>query len=385
MKFARYLPDACAVFLLASLLLGCASVQAPLPPALELPKPPTDLRAVRKGDHVYLFWSVPTQAMDRQNVRHPGPTRVCRSLEALMSACGTPIGNLAPASNTPVQKSSGVRPQAEFVDTLPPDLGQQNPTRLVSYAVEALNLHARSAGLSNQVHVPLAPTLPPPANLRAETTSDGVELTWDCVLPPPPSADIQYFYRVYRRSSDSGADLRLAELGCPGGRYEDRTIEWQKTYEYRITVVTSVKLQGETIPCPTAQTKNRAAAPPDCTNVATIEGDDSSPQKIFTKDIYPPGVPSGLQAVFSGPGQPPFIDLLWAPDTDADLSGYNVYRREPSGQPVKINAELVKTPAFRDTNVAGGQTYWYSVSAVDERGNESARSEEASETVPAQP
>jgi fibronectin type 3 domain-containing protein len=45
----------------------------------------------------------------------------------------------------------------------------------------------------------------------------------------------------------------------------------------------------------------------------------------------------------------------------------------------------VKTPAFRDTKVEGGKTYFYSVSAVDARGNESGRSEEASETVPRQP
>jgi len=42
----------------------------------------------------------------------------------------------------------------------------------------------------------------------------------------------------------------------------------------------------------------------------------------------------------------------------------------------------VKTPAFRDSNVAAGRNYFYSVSAIDARGNESARSEEATESVP---
>jgi len=76
--------------------------------------------------------------------------------------------------------------------------------------------------------------------------------------------------------------------------------------------------------------------------------------------------------------------LLWAPDTDADLAGYNVYRHEEGSQPAKINTELVKTPAFRDTNVTAGKMYWYSVTAVDERGNESTHSEQASEAIPAQ-
>jgi fibronectin type 3 domain-containing protein len=49
---------------------------------------------------------------------------------------------------------------------------------------------------------------------------------------------------------------------------------------------------------------------------------------------------------------------------------------------IKINSDLVKSPAYRDSEVKSGKTYTYSVSAVDVRGNESARSEETSEPVP---
>jgi fibronectin type 3 domain-containing protein len=66
------------------------------------------------------------------------------------------------------------------------------------------------------------------------------------------------------------------------------------------------------------------------------------------------------------------------------LAGYNVYRHEQDSQPVKLNLEAVKAPTFRDTEVAAGHQYSYSVSAVDVRGNESPRSEEASESVPSQ-
>jgi len=67
---------------------------------------------------------------------------------------------------------------------------------------------------------------------------------------------------------------------------------------------------------------------------------------------------------------------------DADLAGYNVYRREEDTAPAKLNAQLVKTPAYRDQHVTGGKKYFYSVTAVDVRGNESERSEEAGEAVP---
>lgn len=293
-----------------------------------------------------------------------------------MSQCGTPVGEMPPGAA--VSRNNG-KQEASYVDTLPHELEQQNPDRLITYAVEARNDSGRAAGLSNQVQIPLAPTLPPPPNYKAELTASGVALSWECE-PPPSTADrVRYTYRIYRRSVDSGADVKLADVDCPDSRFVDDTFEWQKSYEYRITVVTSVNL-GPLHACSTKGPAEQGFS--DCVEVATVEGDDSPAQKIVTNDVFPPGVPSGLQAVFSGPGQRAFVDLVWAPDTDADLAGYKVYRREEGSQPAKINAELVKTPAFRDANVAAGKTYWYSVSAVDLRGNESTRSEESSEQVP---
>jgi fibronectin type 3 domain-containing protein len=113
-----------------------------------------------------------------------------------------------------------------------------------------------------------------------------------------------------------------------------------------------------------------------------VEGEDTPTVTVFAHDVFPPAVPSGLQAVFSGVGQAPFVDLVWAPDTEADLAGYNIFRHQEGGQPVKINSELVKVPNYRDGEVRSGKTYFYSVSAVDVRGNESAKSEEANEAVP---
>jgi fibronectin type 3 domain-containing protein len=89
-----------------------------------------------------------------------------------------------------------------------------------------------------------------------------------------------------------------------------------------------------------------------------------------------------VEAMASGVGQKPFIDLAWRADADADLAGYNVYRREADGQWSKRNAAPVPVPAFRDEEVTPGMTYTYVVTAVDVRGNESRRSEAASETLP---
>src|SRR4029077_2329402 len=145
-------------------------------------------------------------------------------------------------------------------------------------------------------------------------------------------------------------------------QFLDQTFEWEKHYDYRATVVTVVSAPGKT--------------------ELEVEGDDTPSVPVFAHDVFPPAVPTGLQAVFSGVGQAPFVDLVWSPDTEADLAGYNIFRHEENEAPVKLNSEPVKAPAFRDSKVQSGKKYFYSVSAVDERNNESTKSEETSEQVP---
>jgi fibronectin type 3 domain-containing protein len=70
------------------------------------------------------------------------------------------------------------------------------------------------------------------------------------------------------------------------------------------------------------------------------------------------------------------------PSPSSDIAGYNVYRWEEGTAPAKISGELLKTPTWRDANVVPGHRYDYAVTAVDIRGNESARSQPASESVP---
>jgi hypothetical protein len=354
--------------LATALFTSCGSPREPLPPSLELPKPVSDLRAVRKGDKVYLAWTVPTETTDRQTVRYLGPTRVCRSIEDPIRDCGTPIGEVAAPERSTAKSGEGksaAKIPASFIDVVPKDLQEKNPTGSLMYAVSVLNANGRSAGLSNTVQVPAAPTLPPPADFKAQVAADGVVLNWTGILEPHESPEVHHVYRLYRRQEGDAKDTAIADTPLTDSsqvQFVDRTFEWQKTYYYRVTVVTLVSQAGK--------------------GELHVEGDDSPTAKVFADDVFPPAVPSSLQAVASGVGQAPFVDLIWAPVTDADLAGYNVYRNEENGQPVKINSELVKTPAFRDTNVSPGNKYLYSVTAVDLRGNESARSEEASEIVP---
>jgi hypothetical protein len=358
------------------LLCGCAQTGPPLPPSLELPKAPSDLHAARKGNKVTLAWSEPIRTTDRQTVRSIGVTRVCRSLDEEMKECGQTIAQVPRAGS--IKPSGSNQPQPDvYTDTLPSPLQEQNPTAEATYAVEVLNRDGRGAGLSNRVRVPIAQTMPPPTDFSAQTGVEGVVLTWTGELFHLRESPVTYFYRAYRRTEGAqertivGDAVRGTELHL---RLVDQTFTWEKSYEYWVTVVTSV--QTGAWPNCALSTVNS------CPEPLQVEGDDTSLVKVFTHDVFPPAVPAGLQAVYAGEGQKPFVDLIWSPVTDADLAGYNIYRRDHDATPIKINSELIKSPSYRDNAVASGNQYLYSVSALDVRGNESARSEEAGETVP---
>ncbi len=346
-------------------LTACATMGPPQPPSLELPKPPVDLHAVRKGDKVTLTWTVPAVTTDRQTVRSVGSTKICRGPELELTHCGTPVAEAAAQPRMGASRSLGKKIVGSYTDVLPRSLESDDPSTFITYAIEVLNAGGRGAGLSNQVRVSLIRTLLPPQDFSAQVTSQGVALTWENDVATVASSGVHYVYRVYRRLDGSEPWILAGEVAAGSERslaFTDSGIEWERTYEYRAHTVTEIA---------------RPSKPE-----VEVEGEDTPELKVFAHDVFPPAVPSGLQAVFSGPGQPPFIDLIWAPVTDVDLDGYNVYRHEEDATPVKINAEVLKTPAYRDAAVVSGKRYFYSVSAVDVRGNESARSEEAGEAVP---
>ena len=361
MRFARYFSALLTTAALAlGTLTGCGSQGNPLPPSLELPRPVSDLKAARKGDKVLLTWTAPRETTDKLRIKEVGTTRVCRATAATASTECSPVGEVA-AGQAP---ASGA---ASYTDALPRELQEQDPTGLAVYTVEAVNSRGRSAGPSNAVRVPLSPTLPPPTGLEARVTAEGVALSFSAPATPTGVApgERTHSLRIYRRTAGAAGETVAGELPLPDSppSFLDATIEWEKSYQYRITTVTRI-------------------TPPGGTPVE-VEGDDSAVE-VLAHDSFPPAAPKEVQAVATAAGGQSFMDLTWSLSSEADLAGYNVYRREGDAQPQKINGELLRTPAFRDSSVAAGHTYLYSVSAVDLRSNESGRSEETSETV-AQP
>ncbi len=346
-------------------LAGCGTPGAPLPPSLNIPKAVSDLKAVRKGDTVTITWTAPQNTTDGALVKHPGKMKLQRSVLTAGSNASTPavVTDLALKPALKSQQSHLVSAS----DSIAQLLQDANHGDFAVYTVEAVNDSGKSAGPSNKAAVPLVVTPPTPTAVSLDVVPNGISISWNQKWGPVNNTHLntEYAYRIMRRAAGAKDAVAISQVNASNEAIKviDTGIEWEKQYDYWVVPVTLWEGQGEK---------------------GEIEGADSRPAQIVAHDIFPPAVPTGVQAVFSGVTQQAFIDLTWTPNTETDLAGYNVYRRTEGTQPVKINKDLVKAPAFRDPAVQAGTKYFYSVSSVDLRNNESGRSREASETVPQQ-
>jgi dipeptidyl aminopeptidase/acylaminoacyl peptidase len=96
-------------------------------------------------------------------------------------------------------------------------------------------------------------------------------------------------------------------------------------------------------------------------------------------DVTPPAPPQGLTATASGPA----VSLAWSANIEPDLGGYNIYKKVEQAWN-KLNGALVTSTTYTDPNLPNG-TYTYRVTAIDQIGNESGPSNEASAQVQIEP
>jgi hypothetical protein len=350
---------------IAMLLAGCGTPGAPQPPSLNLPDLVTDLSAARNGNRIALTWTMPRRNTDKLLLKGIVTVRVCRreGSSADMSGCDS-AGTLELA---PGLKGS-------FAEVLPPSLSAGGP-RALSYFVELVNHKGRSAGLSNAALVLAGEAPAPVAGLAAQVRRDGVALHWTSdpsstairlertlltVSPPRPKTG------PFPATPEPTEQNLLVESAA--GAALDKNITLGNTYEYRAQRVLRQSVDGKTL---------------------DLNGELSPPIRVEALDVFPPAIPTGLVAVATAAdgatASEASIDLSWQPNTEFDLAGYEVYRREEQTPWQRISGDQpVIGPAFHDAHVLPGHTYRYGVSAIDKGGHESGRSLDTQETVPAQ-
>ena len=344
---------ASAAFILLSppllfMVAGCGLVAAPQPPSLKLPEPVSDLTAQRAGNQVVLRWTMPKRATDQVLLVGKQTAVVCRSEG---SAPCVVVGKAGFAPDA----------AATFITTLPAAL-TSGPLRPLTYTVELENGLGRDAGPSNAAMTAAGAALPQITDLRARAQADGIVLSW---APTGAERMVRIKRALVEKKGPAKmsvpAEQTLEFTGTDQGRVFDPDATLDHTYTYTAQRIAKLVVSGQTVEV--------ASAP-------------SESMTINARDLFPPAVPSGLEAVADP--EVHAIDLSWKPDTEADLAGYRVYRRKAgsSAALVRISEAVDAVPSLRDATVAAGQRYAYSVSAVDRDGNESALSAEVEEALP---
>jgi hypothetical protein len=342
---------AAALALPLLLTAGCGMVAAPQPPSLKLPEPVTDLSAVRTGDQVELHWTMPKRTTDKVPLVGQQKVKVCRRVGS--EPCEDAGHLLAAPQST-----------ATFTDHLPAALISGVPRPLI-YTVELQNQAGRTAGPSNPALTAAGSAPAQITGLHAQARADGIALTWT----PTDTDDIIRLHRTLAdkappKNSPLPLQQTLEFTGKDQGSVLDPDAALDHIYTYTAQRVAKLTLEDKPV---------------------EIAGDPSESVTINARDIFPPAVPTGLQAIADP--QARAIDLSWQPNTEADLAGYAVYRGEAGSNapPTRISPPTAQpAPSFHDPSALPGHTYDYSVSAIDRDGNESPRSAEVEESLPQQ-
>ena len=312
-------------FLLAigcAVLGGCGYIGDPLPPSLNIPTRITDLRAFERMDKLVVDLTLPALTTDGVGMKRLGDT------ELRIGPEGGDWAADARRIETGAQLPGAVHLEVPARDWV---------GKTVLIKVRVASRRGRVSEWSNLVRLMVMEPLEPPENVSAEGAANGVRVTW--ALPP---ARPGLAWRVFRRGPDQEKAEPLASSAQP--EYVDTTAQYGKTYEYSVQAAMKAG-DGE------------------------AEGAVSKPVAIPYEDRFPPAVPAGLTAIAGLDS----IQLVWNPDAEPDLKGYSLYR-STGDQPFARLGELLDSPSYTDRAVEAGKRYRYAVSAVDQSGNESARS-----------
>ena len=254
----------------------------------------------------------------------------------------------------------------QFTDPIAADELRAHPRMLLAYRVRTRASKKKDSADSNTVVAQLYAVADKIQAVNANVTQNAIELSWQVPAAAATSGETLATYHIYRGELDTTAsiptsgDLSQAKWKNPplllapaqSNSYNDTFFEFGKTYVYLVRSVTVA--EGN-----------------------TIESDDSTPAIVAPRDTFPPATPQNVvAAVLPGENDTRIVDLSWSINVENDLAGYRVYRSEKPGErgPL-LQTELVLSPAFRDSSVQAGRSYWYSVTAVDRAGNESQASE----------
>lgn len=329
-----------AVSLVAVSLAACGKKGSPLPPLNIQPARVADFAASLSGGRVTLQFTVPAGNPDDPTVVAPERVEIYRVVTApeatvppasqIVGAVGALRGQIAvrrPDDNPPAATAPPLPLPGEAAAFVEP-VDSQAPGSWTYVAVGVVGRNRRGPA-SNAITVPLAALPVAPTGLTSENTETTLTLSWQ----PAGKA-----YRVF--SATQPLDLSTVRLLTATPIDAPRFTQPVEFGRERCFVVRTVQATGG----------------------ATVEGPPSEVYCATAVDRYPPPAPTNLRAIQEGNA----ITLTWTPSDAPDLGGYIVLRGDGGGVNMQpLIREPVREPAFKDETARSGETYTYSVYAVD--------------------
>jgi len=332
----------------AVFLPSCGVQGPPQPPRVEVPQRITDLSVYQVGQRLKIRFTLPQQAQDGERLTKPLEVELLR-------------GQLAPGANLPKTP-----PLALWINLAPNQWARYANERTVTYpaplsenefkswqgkdaiiAVRTLTRGIRHRPLesevSNLARLRVLGVSRPVEQLESMTTEKAIVLHWQPPGKTLEGLEVKFLagYRIYRSNTGKPGSFQLVgESKEPS--YPDSDFEFGRAYSYEVGALFT---EGGT----------------------TAESEPSQPYEVTPRDVFPPVRPTGLTGLYTNAA----VELVWDANTEKDLAGYYVYRRENGEQLKRLNKAVLPTPILRDTTVQPGHTYFYQVTAVDLSNNES--------------
>jgi hypothetical protein len=356
------------VSLIGVLLAGCGAPGEPTAPSPPVPTAIGDLSAQQAGDGVRLTFTMPTKTIRGERLTEPPSVEILRGTLKADGSAEEKSFHVVYTIPGALVSTYRAEDHIRFVDPIAPSETRANPGGSLVYRIRTRVSKKRASLDSNNVTVKVLPVPERIASVHAEITETAIELSWTAPARTSGGDPLNAIpeYHIYRGVLDpraSGAaikDLPRDKWVSPptlldksaATTFRDTQFDFGKTYAY---IIRSTTEAGGNL----------------------LESDDSDPLVVATADTFPPAVPQGVVAAVISTGSPGSseADLSWSINVEPDLAGYRVYRSEQQDSKGELlTPDPLLSPAYRDTAVQPGHHYWYSVTAVDRTGNESAPS-----------
>jgi hypothetical protein len=361
--------------------VGCGKQGPPLPPLRNVPATTKDFAVEQQGPRLRMSLSYPQvtpagtalqgiSAVEVWSTARPAPDGKAGPIDPReFAGVAKPVQKIADADLTAATSGSRIElslplppptvaapatppPAKPATGTSPGKPTSAAPTAPVPqatyYAVRTFGKAGDRSDFSNIASV--VPKAPPAAPDRVAVTprADGVLVEW--TASPGAAAG----YNIYRRGAQERSNGKPVHTsGAQEKSWLDSTARFGQSYIYSVTALAQQQ--------------------------PLLESGIASEREIHYIDRFAPPPPTDLVAL----AEARRVRLVWRPSEADDLAGYIVYRRAgDSGAFQRITPQPVVGGEYVDTGAAGGRTYAYRVTAVDQAGNESAPGNEVRANVP---